>query len=84
MLAMAIYIDRYTKRELSDSDRANVESRWLSKWKDKLGHPARTPRQVMRTYCENFNISPDHLDQAMDWECWPMMEPDDEEEPVVE
>jgi hypothetical protein len=43
----------------------------------KLGQPARTPRQVMQTYCNNYNITPDHLDQAMDWECWPNLDHDD-------
>jgi hypothetical protein len=30
----------------------------------------------MQTYCKNYNITTDHLDQAMDWDCWPVTEPD--------
>ena len=76
MLAIALYIDRYVK-DITDNERANIESRWIDKWKAKLGQPARTPRQVMQTYCDNFNITPDDLDQAMDWDCWPDCDHDD-------
>lgn len=76
MLAIALYIDRYVK-DITNNERANIESRWIDKWKAKLGQPARTPRQVMQTYCDNFNITPDDLDQAMDWDCWPDCDHDD-------
>jgi hypothetical protein len=71
MLAIALFIDRYTNKEMSDKEKADLENRWLGHWKDKLGMPARTPRQVMHTYCEAFDITPKFLDQAMDWDCWP-------------
>ena len=76
MLAIALYIDRYIK-DIGDDERSKVETRWLDRWKAKLGQPARTPRQVMRTYCENYNITPDNLDCALDWECWPDCDPTD-------
>ena len=76
MLAIALYIDRYTK-DISDSERSAIETRWLDRWKSKLGQPARTPRQVMRTFCDNYNITPDHLDCALDWDCWPDCDPTD-------
>jgi hypothetical protein len=76
MLAIALYIDRYTKG-MGDDERSKVESRWLDRWKAKLGQPARTPRQVMRTFCENYNITPDDLDCALDWDCWPECDPTD-------
>jgi hypothetical protein len=31
----------------------------------------------MQTYCDNFNITPDHLNQALDWDCWPDLASDD-------
>jgi hypothetical protein len=31
----------------------------------------------MQTYCDNYNITPDDLDQAMDWDCWPDCDHDD-------
>jgi hypothetical protein len=71
MLAITLFLDRYTKQELSATNKDNIEQQWLTRWKDKLGMLAHTPRQIMRTYCDANNITEDFLDQAMDWECWP-------------
>jgi hypothetical protein len=71
MFALALFVDRYTKASLTESDRSNIKTKWLARWKERLGQPARTPRQVMRSYCDTMNITPDTLDQAMDWDCWP-------------
>jgi hypothetical protein len=71
MLAIALYLERYTKKELSDVDRSKIKQQWLGKWEEKLGRPACTPRQIMQTYCENFNVTPDAVDTAMDWDSWP-------------
>ena len=79
MLAIALFIDRYTKQDLNPSDKDRLEQQWLTRWKDKLGMPARTPRQVMRTYCDINNITEDFLAEAMDWECWPESEPPDDD-----
>jgi hypothetical protein len=70
MLALALFIERH-KQSLSDAERTTIESKWLTRWKERLGHPARTPRQVMHTYCDTMNITAETLDLAMDWECWP-------------
>ena len=77
MLAIALFVDRYTKHDLTATDKDRLEQQWLSRWKEKLGMPARTPRQVMRTYCDMNNITEDFLAEAMDWECWPESEPPD-------
>ena len=69
MLALALFIERH-KKSLTDVERNEIESKWLARWKDCLGQPARTPRQVMHTYCDALNITEDTLDLAMDWECW--------------
>jgi hypothetical protein len=70
MLAIILFLDRY-KLDMSEADQSQLESKWLSWRKDKIGQPARTPRQVMRTYCDTLNITPEHLDLAMMWESWP-------------
>jgi hypothetical protein len=71
MLAMALFLEQYKKKDLSDADRNFIEMKWLGQWKEKLGHPAHTPQQVMQAYCEYTNITPDSLNLAMDWDCWP-------------
>ena len=70
MLALALFIERH-KQSLSDTDRNTIESKWLTRWKERLGQPARTPRQVMHTYCDAMNITTKTLHLAMDWDCWP-------------
>jgi hypothetical protein len=70
MLALALFIECH-KQSLSDSERNEIESKWLVRWKERLGQPARTPRQVMHTYCNVMNITTNTLPLAMDWECWP-------------
>jgi hypothetical protein len=71
MLAIALFIHLYTKKEMSESKRSDLKHKWLGCWKEKLGMPARTPRQVMQTYCDMNNITLEFLNLVMDWECWP-------------
>jgi hypothetical protein len=47
MLAIAICLERYMKKDLSMSLRDAIEQEWLAKWKECLGNPSSTPRQVM-------------------------------------
>ncbi len=60
------------KKDLSLSLRDVIEQEWLAKWKDQLGNPTSTPRQVMRTYVEalNITITVAGLDEETDWSCW--------------
>jgi hypothetical protein len=69
MWAIALSIERH-KKQLSESKNMAIKEAWVAWWKDKVGQPARTPRQVMRAYCDDLYISIDHLADAMDWDCW--------------
>jgi hypothetical protein len=70
MLAIATCLERYMTNDLSSLTRDLIEKEWLKRWTDRLGNPDRTPRQVMRTYVDDLNITLTTLDNAMDWECW--------------
>jgi hypothetical protein len=70
MLATAICLERYMKHDLTTSTRDSIEKDWLKRWNERLGNPDRTPRQVMRTYVEDLDITVTHLDDEMDWDCW--------------
>ena len=70
MLATAICLERYMKHDMSDSVRDAIEKDWLTRWKDRLDNPTRTPRQVLRAYVEELDITVAGLDEAMEWECW--------------
>ncbi len=69
---MALFLEKYITHSLSDNDRRKIESNWLRTWKDKLAQPQRSPNQVLKAYCTALDITTDHLDLAMDWECWPV------------
>jgi hypothetical protein len=70
MLATAICLERYMKRDMSDSVRDAIEKDWLTRWKARLDNPDRTPRQVLRAYVEELDITVAGLDEAMEWDCW--------------
>ena len=70
MLATAICLERYMKHDLSAPVRDSIERDWLDRWKSRLGNPDRTPRQVMRAYVEDLDITVATLDEAMEWDCW--------------
>ncbi len=70
MLATAICLERYTKKDLSSTLREAIKQEWLAKWKDGLGNPNSTPHKVMRTYVESLDITVAGLDEEMDWSCW--------------
>ena len=74
MLTIAIFVEKH-RTSLSDSENSAIEDQGISRWKDKIGQPSRTPWQVMRAYCEELDISPNHLAQAINWDCW--LESDD-------
>ena len=72
MLAMALFIEKYIKQSLSNKDQCKIELDWIGMWKNKLAQPQCLPSQVMKAYCSDLDITSDHLDRAMDWDCWPV------------
>ena len=71
MLAMALFLEKYVKKNMSHADRDKIEAAWLQRWKDRLGNPSRLPCKVMKAYLEYMDISTEVLDNQMDWDCWP-------------
>ena len=59
------------KNHLLENEKLSIKEKWIARWKDKVGHPTRMPRQVMRAYCKDLDIPANHLNDAMDWECLP-------------
>jgi hypothetical protein len=45
-----------------------IKQEWLARWKECLGHPDVTPRQVMRSYVEQLDITVACLDNEMNWD----------------
>ena len=67
------------KKDLSSALRDTIEQEWLEKWRDRLGNPSSTPRQVLRTYVESLDITVAGLEDSMDWSCWDFKEDDESE-----
>jgi hypothetical protein len=57
------------KEDLSPSLWDAIEQDWLKKWKERLGHPSSTPRQVLHRYVEALDITVARLNDKMDWSC---------------
>ena len=70
MLATAICLERYMKHDMSTTLRDSIEKEWLDRWKERLGNPSQTPRQVLRAYVEELDIAVAGLDDAMEWDYW--------------
>jgi hypothetical protein len=81
MLAMAIFLERYMKNDMSPAIRDSIEKEWLNRWRERLGNPTNTPRQVLRAYVEELDITVAGLDNQMEWDAW---EDDDADVPPVE
>jgi len=58
------------KHDMSTTLRDSIEKEWLDRWKERLGNPSQTPRQVLRAYVEELDITVAGLDSAMEWEYW--------------
>ncbi len=70
MLTTTICLEQYIKKDLLSTIRDTIKKDWLARWKEHLGNPDVTPRQVMRAYVKNLDITVAHLDGEMDWGCW--------------
>ena len=77
MLATAICLERYMKQDMSAAIRDSIEKEWLDRWKERLGNPTQTPRQVLRAYVEELDITVAGLADAMEWDNWDNSDPDD-------
>ncbi len=58
------------KHDLSPALCDSIEKEWLDRWKERLGNPTQTPRQVLRAYVEELDITVAGLDNQMEWDCW--------------
>ena len=77
MLATAICLERYMKQDILAPLRDSIEKEWLDRWKERLGNPTQTPRQILRAYVEDLDITVAGLDDVMEWDYWYNSDPDD-------
>ena len=71
MLAMAISLKRYMDQQISTNLMAKIESDWLTRYRDKLKQTdSRTPRQVLQTYTEDYDLTVANINSQIDWTAW--------------
>jgi hypothetical protein len=80
MLVTAICLERYMKNDLSPALPDSIEKEWLDRWKERLGNPTQTPRQVLRAYVEELDITVAGLNNKMEWSYW---DEDDDDSPQL-
>jgi hypothetical protein len=76
---MAFCLKHYMKGHLSNAARDSIESDWVNQWKDRLENPCCNPRQLMRTYLDDLDMSDDVLDAQFDWACWDLTDEVDDD-----
>ncbi len=69
------------KHDLSPALHNSIKKEWLDRWKEHLGNPTHTPRQVLWAYVEELDITIAGLDDQMEWDYW---EDNDVDAPQVE
>ncbi len=67
MLAMALCLKRYMKGHLLDAARDTIESKWANQWKEQYDNPCCKPRQVIRMYLDELDMTGTALDAQFDW-----------------
>ncbi len=68
------------KNDLSPALWDSIEKEWLDRWKEGLGNPTQTPRQVLHPYVEELDITVAGLDNEMEWSYW---DEDDDDSPQL-
>ena len=71
MLAMAISLKRYMTNQVSAEMMTKIEKDWISKHRERLQQmDARTPRQVLRAFADDNDLTVADIDSQMDWTVW--------------
>ena len=77
MLAMAISLRRYLRDQVSTDMMTKIEEDWLAKHRERLQKTdSRTPRQILRAYADDNNLTVADIDNQLDWNSWDLASPD--------
>ncbi len=68
MLAMAIFLQRYSRNKLNVEVIKEAEERWTTRNKPYLPRDDRTPRTILANYCAELQFDEDKVDAELDWE----------------
>jgi hypothetical protein len=79
MLAMAIYLQRYSRNRDNAEALKEAEANWVSRNKPFLPRDDRTPRTILANYCAELNFQPNKVDDELDWDYLNDPEPMDDD-----
>ena len=68
MLAMALFLQRYSKNRDNLSTIKEAETFWMERNKKHLPRDTRTPRTILTNYCAELQFAEDQVDNELDWE----------------
>ena len=78
MLAMAISLRRFLRDQVSTDMMTKIEEDWLAKHRERLQQTdSRTPRQILRAYADDNNLTVADINDQINWNAWDMDAPDD-------
>ena len=78
MLAMALFLKRYSLDRANQESIRAAESRWMERNKRFLPRDDRTPRTILANYCSELNFHDDKVDAELDWQYMSAPTSDDE------
>ncbi len=81
MLAMAIFLQRYSRNRDNAEVVKEAEDRWITRNKPFLPRDDRTPRTILANYCSELNFDEDKVDGELDWDY--LFDSDSAEEDVL-
>jgi hypothetical protein len=67
MLAMALYLQRYSRDRNNVDTIKEAEERWVTRNKRFLPQDSRTPRTILANYCSELQFGEDKVDAELDW-----------------
>ena len=68
MLAMAIFVNRYSRNRDNATAIREIEARWVERNKPHLPRDDRSPRTILANYCAEMDFSEEQVDFELDWD----------------
>ena len=73
---MAISLRRFLRDQVSTDMMTKIEEDWLAKHRERLQQTdSRTPRQILRAYADDNDLTVADIDNQIDWNAWDMESP---------
>ena len=68
MLAMALFLQRYSRDRSNAATIKEAEERWVQRNKKFLPRDNRSPHTILANYCAELEFTADQVDEELDWD----------------